>query len=181
MKVVIIVIFFVAATLQSLASSALPNFSSISQARNEIPSAIQDLVKTPSAKKVRELFFMCQRIPENHNANTWASDREFKLTSFLALLVAIDLLKDPKFDPNQPKPSFEAPVPPGSGIMSGEDPKDVSNPVLRLKYEQMIKANNTLLATEQLQDSLIVVRQECAGYAKSFIKNRYSTGNGMRI
>ena len=151
-----------------------PPFATISEARTAIPLMLKIFSTSPANHSLRVLYADITRIPENRKLSTWESDRDFKLASLCGLMVLMDQLRDPHYDPKKVVMSMQPDTPPGADIDSGDSPDSIKDPVIKAQYLALIKEHNEKMRAVILQDDILRIRSECKEYAFRFIKSRYN-------
>ena len=130
---------------------------------------------SPSPEDIRKLFIECMHLSDGRSPGNLATDRDTKFQFLLKFLVFCKNLEDPKFNINDTGSpiSLEAPVPPDSGIIPGQNPDQVKDPKLRAAYLQLIQENNAKLAYYNMQTTLINLQNRCIKFTRFYIKSHY--------
>ena len=98
------------------------------------------------------------------------------LQAWLAILVRVDLAKDPSFTGDDPPATKVSPptTPGGPAYLPGVDPKQVRDPKVRADYERAIEQNRQKAAQSQRQWQWKALDIEVSEGAARFVKRYYS-------
>jgi len=96
--------------------------------------------------------------------------------TWVFILVRIDAVKDPDFDPNDPPVTKVSPraIPGAHPYMPGVPPEMVRDPQIRAEYEQAIKQNNEKIRKAKFYWQLKALDIEVSEGARRFVKRFYT-------